>query len=338
MKKSRYDPISKLGIGPLSSEIIEAAFRYSSDAQTPLMLICSKNQIDWNGGYVNNWNTKQYIQFIRQMRKQYPNAKIYICRDHCGPGFTGDFDLKDVYRTIAIDLENGFDLIHIDFSKFQGNHEEILRQSKKVIKHILGLAPKILLEVGTEENTGKDFENLDRIESDMVFFTNFCHPHFFVCQTGTVIKEINQYGSFNLSYVAKLKVLADKYGIFLKEHNSDHITASEISLRKGLIGAVNVAPQYGVMQTQLSLQKCATYGIDFTEFLEAAYRSGKWKKWLSKNDQKNKYLCSIIAGHYNFATDAYRKIYKQIQYHEDFKELIISEMMRNFKIYIDSLS
>lgn len=338
MNKNSKNPISRLGVGPLSSEIIEATFRYSSNFQTPLMLISSRNQIDWRGGYVNNWNTKKYMRFIKEMRKAYPNAKIYICRDHCGPGFTGDFDLKSVYRTIETDLENGFDLIHIDFSHFKGSHRDILEESKKVIQFILKSTPKVLLEVGTEENTGKDFENSQKMEKDMKFFTQFCKPHFFVCQTGTVIKEINQYGTFNINYTRELKALADKYGVFLKEHNSDHITAREISLRRGLIDAVNVAPQYGVMQTQLSLQKCATYGIDFTEFLEASYRSGKWKKWLSKNDQKNKYLCSIIAGHYNFATDAYRKIYKQIQYHEDFKELIISEMMRNFKIYIDSLS
>lgn len=337
MRKNSKNPIAKLGIGPLSSEIIEAAFRYSSEFKTPLMLICSKNQIDWNRGYVNNWNTKEYMQFIKQMRKQYPNSKIYICRDHCGPGFNGNYDLKDIYKTIQTDLENGFDLIHIDFSHFKGSHDDILKESKKSIEFIMQKSPETLLEVGTEENTGKDFENLKKVESDMKFFTKFCKPYFFVCQTGTVIKEINQYGSFNATYVKKLKRLATKYGVFIKEHNSDHISAKEISLRKGLVDAVNVAPQYGVIQTQLTLQKCATYGIDFTEFLEESYKSGKWKKWLSKNDQKNKYLCSIIAGHYNYATEAYRKIYKQIQYHEDFKELIINEMMRNFKIYIDNL-
>lgn len=47
---SRY----KLGIGALSSEIIEAVFRYSNNNLIPLMLIASKNQIDWDGGYVNN--------------------------------------------------------------------------------------------------------------------------------------------------------------------------------------------------------------------------------------------------------------------------------------------
>jgi tagatose-1,6-bisphosphate aldolase non-catalytic subunit AgaZ/GatZ len=103
--------ISKLGIGPMSEEIIEAAFLYSETNSVPLMLISSKNQIDWDAGYVNNWNTKQYSSYVAEMKKKYPKAQIFVCRDHCGPGFKND-DLTDVYKTIDADLSSGFDLIH----------------------------------------------------------------------------------------------------------------------------------------------------------------------------------------------------------------------------------
>ena len=61
---------STLGIGPMSSEVIEAVFRYSNYYRKPLMLIASKNQIDWRGGYVNGWKTENYKSFIDQMRQQ----------------------------------------------------------------------------------------------------------------------------------------------------------------------------------------------------------------------------------------------------------------------------
>src|SRR3989338_1438190 len=106
---------SDLAIGPMSSESVEAVFRYSHFHRKQLMLISSKNQIDWGGGYVNNWTTKKYMDYVGQMKKSYPQADVLICRDHCGPGFNGSHDLRGVYKTIEDDIENGFDLIHMDF-------------------------------------------------------------------------------------------------------------------------------------------------------------------------------------------------------------------------------
>jgi tagatose-1,6-bisphosphate aldolase non-catalytic subunit AgaZ/GatZ len=89
MQKKISQLIPKLGIGPLSSEIIEAAFIYSEERSLPLMLIASKNQIDYQGGYVNNWTTKKYSKFLETLKKKYPKSDIWVCRDHCGPGFNG---------------------------------------------------------------------------------------------------------------------------------------------------------------------------------------------------------------------------------------------------------
>ena len=44
----------KFAFGPMSSEIIQAIYQYSHDNSVELMLIASKNQIDYDGGYVNN--------------------------------------------------------------------------------------------------------------------------------------------------------------------------------------------------------------------------------------------------------------------------------------------
>ncbi len=73
----------QLGIGPMSSEITEAVFRYSHFHRRPLMLIPSKNQVDASGGYVNNWTTKQFMEYVNKMRETYPNSQVKVCRDHC---------------------------------------------------------------------------------------------------------------------------------------------------------------------------------------------------------------------------------------------------------------
>ncbi len=330
------NPISKLGVGPMSEEIIDAVFNYSEKHSEPLMLIASKNQIDWNGGYVNNWTTREYMNFVKLMRSRYSQAKVYICRDHCGPGFKGK-DLDDTYQTIDEDLENGFDLIHVDFCHYHGGKEEIIKESKKAIEYIKSKKTKTLIEIGTDENTGAFLEDVSAIEKEINQLIESAKIDFFVCQTGSLIKEVNQVGDFNSDFLKKIRAIADKYHILLKEHNADYLNVDNIKKRKGLIDAVNVAPQFGVIQTQLTIQKCLLYGIDFSEFIEGAYKSQRWQKWLNNNTKDNKFLCSMIAGHYIFASDAYKKICEKINKHENFKEIIINEIEKNIDMYIKNL-
>lgn len=319
----------------MSSEVIEAVFRYSEENSEPLMLIASKNQIDWNSGYVNNWNTKQYSEYVGELRKKYSKAKVYLCRDHCGPGFKNN-DIDDVYKTIDSDLENNFDLIHIDFCHLK-DKEKILKESKRAIEYIKDRKTDTLIEVGTDENVGELLGDVADIENQIKFFNEISPIEFFVVQTGSLVKEINQVGEFNEEFIKKVKDVVDKYNIGIKEHNADYLNNEEIARRSRLVSSLNVAPQYGVMQTQLTLQKCLTYGIDFTNFLDESYNSKKWEKWLHKNTTDNKMLCSIIAGHYIFNGEAYKSICDKLNKYENFKELVIQEMMKNFKMYLNNL-
>lgn len=320
---------SDLGIGPMSSEAIEAVFRYSNFHRKQLMLISSKNQIDCDGGYVNNWTTKEYMKYIGKLKEAYPQADVLICRDHCGPGFNGNHNLKDVYKTIEDDIKNGFDLIHIDFCHFKGTYKQQLEASKKAIQHLLSLKPDILLEVGTDENVGSNYSlsNIEEIEKEIDFFKDFCNPDLYVIQTGTVVKEINQAGSFNKEFAKKASDLLKKKGLRFKEHNADYLSKDEILKREGIVDAVNIAPQLGVLQTQFVLNKCLIYGVDFTNFVEEVYKGGRWKKWLNKNGPENKFLCSTIAGHYHFASESYQNIIQQLEEREDIHENIINMFM-----------
>lgn len=321
----------------MSSEVIEAVFKYSNIKEEALMLIPSLSQISFSGGYVNNWTTAQFMAFTAQMRKKYPQAVVYACRDHCGPGFNSD-NLLDVQKNIEDDINNGFDLIHIDFSKLKGSYEDILLESQKAILNIKAKNPKVMIEIGTDENTGSFLDDIERIENEMKFFTSITEIEFFVCQTGSLVKEINQRGLFNKQFLEKVKEKADKFNIFLKEHNADYLEGGLISQRKGIIDALNVAPQCGVLQTQLTIQKCLFYGIGFTDFLQEAYQSRKWAKWIDKSQPSNEFLCSIIAGHYVFSKKAYRELFEKISRKENFQETLISCFMDYINYYVENFS
>lgn len=320
----------------MSSEVIEAAFRFSEQSKEPLMLISSRNQIDYNGGYVNRWTTRQYTAFVEGMRKKYPGGRIYLCRDHCGPESVQE-DLANVYQTIDEDIENGFDLIHIDFCHYSPDDQARLKASKQAISHITRENPRILIEVGTDENSGQNFRDLSDVAKQMQYFSDFCHPHFYVGQTGSLVRELGQRGSFREEYVRQMHQLTSQHGMGLKEHNADYLTNKQIGQRKGLVDAMNIAPQYGVLQTSLTIQKCLVYGIDFRDFLEQSYRSGKWEKWLDGTIPVDKYLCALIAGHYNFSDDSYKRLCWALSEYEDFSETVIGEMVRNFQMYLENI-
>ena len=318
-----------LGVGPMSSETIEAVFRHSHFLRSQVMLIASKNQIDAKGGYVNNWTTKEYMNEIKALRKRYPQSDVKICRDHCGPGFNGIHDLDDSYRTIEDDIKNGFDLIHIDFCHFKGSNKERLAETKRAIQFCLKKNPKILLEIGTDENEGTNYTvaNIGELEREIDFFQGFCKPEFYVVQTSSLIMEINQVGSFNKTFVERVSKLLDGKQVKLKEHNADYLSTEEIALRKGLIGAFNIAPQLGVVQTTITLSKCLMYGIQWEKFADLVYEGGRWKKWLQNNGPENKMLCVLIAGHYHFSSPIYQEMLEKLAKHEDIKEGITNQLM-----------
>lgn len=327
-----------LAVGPMSSEIIEAVFRFSHYHRKPLMLIASKHQIDHSGGYVNNWTTAQYVAYVHDQKKKYPHSAVLVCRDHCGPGFNGIHEIGDVYKTMDSDLTNGFDLMHIDFCHYQGSYEEQLAESKKAIQFCLEKNPRVLLEIGTDENVGAHYNlpNISEIQKEIDYFKSFCDPSFFVVQTGSLIKEINQVGNFNRLFIEQVAPLIHAHGIKLKEHNADYLSRGEIQARKGLVDAQNVAPQFGVVQTQIVLAQCLMYGIKFDDFINEVCAGGKWKKWLHTNTAENKMLCAMIAGHYHFRGDHYKKIISQLEAQEDISENIINQIMKVISHYVEA--
>lgn len=48
----------KYYIGPMSKNIVDAIIEFSNKTNHSVGLIPSRRQIEWDGGYVNNWTTE----------------------------------------------------------------------------------------------------------------------------------------------------------------------------------------------------------------------------------------------------------------------------------------
>ena len=65
---------------------------------------------------------------------------------------------------------------------------------------------------------------IEEIEREVDYFKNFCNPEFYVVQTGSLVKEINQVGTFNKYFIEEAAIILHEKNIKLKEHNADYLS------------------------------------------------------------------------------------------------------------------
>ena len=299
----------------MSIEIVDAIFDYAETRQQPIMIIASRNQIG-SGGYV--CTTEELMSHIKDKSRSY----IKICRDHCGPYFNDSEKslsfreaIEATKKTIANDIENGFDLIHIDTSRcgndFKSAASELFDFAQK-------MSDTVEFEFGTEENVGVS-ASVNKYEEDCKLARSLSDRiRFVVGQTGSLVYEDFQIGKFDPEVAMELSEIADNYGVKLKEHNADYIGPAAIDLRR-LCGvyALNIAPEFGVIQTKL-LYELAPSDL-WKDFADLGLKSERWKKWIdaSRDDLKK----VLVSGHYLFSTVEYKKIIDNIGENEFRKDL-----------------
>jgi hypothetical protein len=110
-----------------------------------------------------------------------------------------------------------------------------------------------------------------------------------------------------------MKKIAHDNGILLKEHNCDYLNLEQIKLRREYgINAINIAPEFGVIQSNLTYNISKRLGLDkeINDFKKFVLKKQKWKKWDYNNE--NNLTKFFTAGHYHFGTQKYKNIIKKI--------------------------
>ena len=300
----------RLGFGPMSREIVAALSFYAYTNKQPIMIIASRNQVDAAGGYVMTTNE---LKVTLNMTR---SPHLMVCRDHCGPyfldsekGLSEHDAVEATKKTIAADIENGFDLIHIDTSRCDNGY----KVAEDLFKFCLDLNPKIKFEFGTEENVGVA-AGIQKYKEDVEFASQFPNMEFVVAQTGSLVMEDRQVGTFELDIVKDLVAFANQAGVKLKEHNADYLTAEQIQLRRQAgVHALNIAPQLGVLQTRTIKELSATHNLtrEWEDFSQTVINSRKWEKWFIDNEDAK----VDIAGHYLYSHPTYKHLIKRLNYH-----------------------
>lgn len=298
------------------------------------MIIASRNQVDAESGYV--MTTPE----IRKQLKTLPTDYIWMCRDHCGPYFLDSEKklslraaVEATKKTIAYDIEQGFDLIHIDTSRV----DDTYGIAKELFKFCLDLNPNIQFEFGTEENVGVAAGAI-KYKNDVAFAKNVPNIQFVVAQTGSLCYEDHQAGTFDVNIVKNLVQVANDNGVKMKEHNADYLTAIEVQMRSDVgVHALNIAPQLGVIQTKLLRRLVEEHPVAqgiWNEFADEVLASNRWKKWTESPNREHQIN---VAGHYCFSSDKYQELVDLLDHRVNWKALIAHDINEVLDTYTNNL-
>lgn len=303
----------KFCIGPMSKNIVDEIINYSNLNKKYIIFIPSRRQIDFNGGYVNNWTTEDFCNYVKSRSKY-----IFIERDHGGPGQgQNENDIEDYIKSIETDCKY-MDIIHIDPWKKFKKYDDGLKNTIDLINYCYNINNNIYFEVSTEEAIKFfDYDKLSRLIIDLKSSLDpliFNRIIYYVIQSGTSLLEGNNTGMFDKKRLLKMLDIGGNNNILSKEHNGDWISDEELRFKftKGL-NAINIAPEFGMIETKVILDeidKNENSNKILDDIFYICYNSNKWKKWVSKNFDpfKNKRKLIEICCHYCFTIPEFIKI------------------------------
>ena len=275
----------------MSKNVVDSIIEFGGE----LGFIPSRRQVDYNGGYVNNWTTGEFSKYV--------NGRVSIERDHGGIGQGYKYD--DGIESFMHDCRY-FDKIHIDPWKEYQDFDKGLQETIDCINFIYQVMGKkeVKFEVGTEESIRRfevdELENLLRhlkrkLESDI-----FDNIEYVVVQSGVGLDlgKQNNTGTFDPDRLEKMIDVCKKFGKKSKEHNGDYLSNNEYKVRFDMgLDSINIAPEFGQLETLCYLEEM---GEDIDEYYNICYESKRWEKWVDKDfiPEKNKKELIEICGHY----------------------------------------
>ena len=278
----------------MSTNIIDSIIEMESNQ---IGLLATRRQIDYNGGYVNNWKTKNLYEYVRS------KSNITLQRDHAG---ANQGNVQDDGYLSFLDDVNYFDLIHVDPWKVFNSKLDGILETIKNIEFISKLNPKIKFEIGTEQDilkfTTRELEMMLSYLKKNLSDEIWNNIEYVVIQSGVSLDLINRknVGYFDMNRLKDMISVVKNFGKKSKEHNGDYLTDEEYKYRfNNGLDVINIGPEFAQIETDIYLENMTNKEID--EFYKICLNSNKWKRWVKKdvNELTKKELIQVC-GHYNY--------------------------------------
>lgn len=288
----------KIFIGPMTKNVVDSVIEYCNENNVNIGLIPSRRQVEHDGGYVNNWTTKEFCEYVKSK-----TDKVLLVRDHGGPNQGNTKD--DGYESLKEDCKY-FDVIHVDVWKKYPSLNLGIKETTNIIEFCYDINPNLYFEVATEEAI-REFtpELLDdlmiglkrRLEPEV-----FSRIKYLVIQSGTALKGSENIGEYNQERLIEMVKIAKKWCLIAKEHNGDYLSNELIKSKfENGLDCINIAPEFGSYESKILLGETIKMGYGaLMEFFNICYNSKKWVKWVNSDfkPEDNIYELIKICGHY----------------------------------------
>ena len=304
----------KIFIGPMSKNIVDAIIKYSNENDIEIGLIPSRRQVEFDGGYVNNWTTKDFCEYVRSQ-----SNKILLVRDHAGPsqGYSEDDGMDSFIEDCKY-----FDIVHVDVWKKHKDYQEGLLSTVDFILKGFSLNPNLLFEVGTEESIRPtneiELNNLLEDLKKLLPLEVYGQIRYAVIQSGTALKGNTNIGSFNQYRLIKMVKVVKNHGMISKEHNGDYLTNELVKSKfENGLNCINIAPEFGQIETKIILGIIKDNHPELIdEFYKICYDSKRWVKWVDADfiPENNKEEIINISGHYVFSEPKFIELKNKLNY------------------------
>lgn len=364
-----------LGIGPMSKNCVDVVIELVNSHKIPIMLIASRRQIEsaeLGGGYVNNWTTEEFSKYIEKNDK---NQNIILCRDHGGPyqnenenkeNHSFDEVMDNAKKSFSVDIQSNFQIIHIDPTEnlvSDLTQDEMLNRIYDLYEFCYLSAEKFNKKIFVEISLGKEdggISSVSEIEYGVKKIKEFCNknklplPLFMVVKTGNHVLETKNIGiledivdgkGLEEGEIKKMIKFCNEEEIMIKEHNGDYLAEHALRYHPKIgIHGINVAPEFGVIETKAILtwlEQNNLYEME-KKFIDIAYNSKKWEKWMMPNSKTTKKDKAIIAGHYIFSSKEFEVLKNEIletkEKEESFNNFLKSQIRISIVNYLKNLN
>jgi hypothetical protein len=244
-----------LWVSPVSYEIAEAARRVAMTRPGFIHWICSVNHVGDNA--YTGFGYREWHQFTRQCP-----VGMHCERDHLGKGN------ENLREWIDRDLEEGFTGVHLhmhepDLDLFDDYHG------------------KINLNLGPGEDDSRPTD--PALWEAAKLYADWVSPN-----TGCKIDAMTNVGEFDPGLLPDI-------GVKIRGHNCDYLRAGTLTRVSQHLHGVNIAPQFGVVQSLAYILKARAWGFPIKEWEEACWVDAAHNYWLEYEHQRVQAI-----GHYHF--------------------------------------
>ena len=301
-----------LFVGPMSKNVVDAVIDVSNSDNVAIGLIPSRRQIEYTGGYVNDWTTQQFAEYVRATGPQ-----VVLQRDHGGI-LQGDVN-DDGRESFLHDAFSAFDLIHVDPWKKFKTLPAAAKNTIEMIEYISSHNPNCRYEVGTEEAIRRyetaELDSFLKMLKGQLNAVLWEKIEYAVIQGGTALLGTENVGVFDEDRCAAMIKVCASHGIKSKEHNGDFLSPPEIKRRFALgLDGLNIAPELGGCETKCILEALRTQE-QVDRFFNLCYESKRWVKWMPSNfvlRKDNRQDIINVSGHYVFSNEEFIKLKNEL--------------------------